>query len=94
MIKNYARKSQFGEIFTFEVDTTQAEGMFRSSARGWYSFSHLNLGLFFLLGHLWHASRSIFRSLWTGVAISSIESAEYGLLEKLGDRSTKTSILV
>jgi len=94
VLKNYARKAEFGEIFTFDVESTQADGVFRTSARGWYSFSHLVLAFLFFFGHLWHASRAIFRSNWTGVNISSIATSEYGLFEKLADRSSSSSISV
>jgi photosystem II CP47 chlorophyll apoprotein len=61
LVKDYARKAQFGQIFTFEKKT------------GWYSFSHTAFALFFFFGHLWHASRAVFKDLWTGLCVT-IES--------------------
>lgn len=41
LVKDYARKAQFGQIFTFDKKTAAADGVFRTSPRGWYSFSHV-----------------------------------------------------
>ena len=84
LVKDYARKAQFGEILTFDKKTSGADGVFRTSPRGWYSFSHIAFALFFLFGHLWHASRAVFQDIWTGVTIESLEQVEYGRNEKLG----------
>ena len=51
VLKDVARKAQFGEIFTFDFKTSSGDGVFRTSPRGWYSFSHT------ALGKLWDASR-------------------------------------
>jgi photosystem II CP47 chlorophyll apoprotein len=86
IVKGYARKSQFGEIFNFDkVTSITTDGVFRTSSRGWYSFSHVTLALIFYFGHLWHASRALYRSVWTGVSMSYQSQLEYGKLEKLGD---------
>jgi photosystem II CP47 chlorophyll apoprotein len=89
VVKGYSRKAQFGEIFTFERTIGLSDGVFRTSPRGWYSFSHVALALLFLLGHLWHACRALFRDLWTGVASITPYQVEYGRNEKLGDETTK-----
>ena len=96
LVKGYARKAQFGEIFTFDKKTSGSDGVFRTSARGWYSFSHVTLLFLFFLGHLWHACRALFRDLWTGlrVNVESLAAVEYGRNEKLGDGSTKTSAFI
>ena len=93
LVKDYARKAQFGEIFTFDKKTGWADGVFRTSARGWYSFSHTAFCFILIFGHLWHASRGVFQDLWTGlcVTIESLHQVEYGRNEKLGDKTTKTS---
>ena len=85
-IKFYSRKAQFGEIFSFEKKTFSSDGVFRSSARGWHSFSHSSLGILFLLGHLWHLTRALFKEIWTGLTLTfkSIDSIEYGKNEKPG----------
>jgi photosystem II CP47 chlorophyll apoprotein len=62
LVKNYARKAQFGEIFTFDFKTSGADGVFRTSPRGWYSFSHVTFAFLFWFGHLFHAQRAIPRS--------------------------------
>ena len=79
VLKDVARKAQFGEIFTFDFKTSSGDGVFRTSPRGWYSFSHTALGKLFFFGHLWHASRYTF------------DEVQYGEYEKLGDLTTKTS---
>jgi len=91
LVKGYARKSQFGEIFTFDKKTSGADGVFRTSPRGWYSFSHVTFAFLFFFGHLWHAGRAIFRDIWTGVTIESLGQVEYGRNEKLGDGVRDTS---
>merc|ERR1712151_1312853 len=78
LVKDYARKAQFGEIFTFDKKTGGADGVFRTSPRGWYSFSHTALASLFFFGHLWHASRAVFQDLWTGLTIESLHQLEYG----------------
>ena len=94
LIKGYARKSQFGEIFTFDKKMSIFDGVFRTSPRGWYSFSHIVLAFLFFFGHLWHAGRALFKDIWTGVSVITPYQVEYGRNEKLGDRSTETSEIV
>jgi photosystem II CP47 chlorophyll apoprotein len=88
LVKVYARKSLNGEIFGFQKAVSSYDGVFRTSSRGWYVFSHLSLALIFFFGHLWHAARAFFRDIWTGIAFTSALDAEYGSNEKLGDRSS------
>ena len=90
IVKTYSRKAQFGETFTFDKKSFSGDGVFRTSARGWYTFSHTTLSSLFFFGHLWHSSRALFRDLWTGVKVESMYEAEYGRNEKLGD-SLKTT---
>ena len=93
LVKNYARKAVLGEIFSFVKgigsDST-ADGVLRTSARGWFSFAHLSFGFIFFFGHIWHASRSFFKEIWTGVRFDG-QDLEYGTNEKLGDNDSKTS---
>jgi photosystem II CP47 chlorophyll apoprotein len=90
LIKGYALKSQFGEIFTFDKNGPESDGVFRTSVRGWYGFSHLTLSLLFFFGHLWHAARALFKDLSSGITLSSGDVVEYGVNEKLGDAETST----
>ena len=92
VVKTYVRKSQFGETFSFNKKTVSGDGVFRTGPRGWYSFSHVVLSSLFFFGHLWHASRSLFRDLWTGVTTENMYETEYGRNEKLGDFSSKNSV--
>jgi photosystem II CP47 chlorophyll apoprotein len=94
VVKTYARKSQFGETFSFDKKSVSGDGVFRTSSRGWYTFSHVVLSSLFFFGHLWHASRSLFRDLWTGVNVETMYESEYGRNEKLGDSSSKSSIVI
>jgi len=88
VLKSYIRKSQFGEIFTFDRKLLSSDGVYRTHIRGWYSFTHIVLSLVFFYGHLWHASRSLFSDIWTGVQSSTLD-VEYGSNEKLGASQTK-----
>ena len=82
-VKAFARKAQLGEIFSFgSAALARADGVFRSSARGWFTYSHAALALLFAAGHLWHAGRALFKDIWTG-ARGSGAAGEYGALEKL-----------
>jgi photosystem II CP47 chlorophyll apoprotein len=91
IVKSYARKSQFGEIFSYEKRIVGSDGVFRTSARGWYAFSHISFGFIFLFGHLWHAGRCLFKDIWTGVRFKGGASSG---LEKLGDATSQSSKLV
>ena len=93
VVKAFARKSQFGKIFSFDKKVITSDGVFRTTSRGWYSFSHLNFSFYFLFGHLWHSGRAFFKSVWVGLLTSSsaVESIEYGRNEKLGDNTSKTN---
>ena len=42
LVKDYARKAQFGQIFTFDKKT--------AAPRGWYSFSHVAFAFLFWSG--------------------------------------------
>lgn len=79
-VKAFARKAQLGEIFSF--GSARADGVFRSSARGWFTYSHAALALLFAVGHLWHAGRALFKDIWTGARLAGAPP-EYGALEKL-----------
>ena len=85
LVKAYARKAQFGEVFRFSaLSSSLQDGVFRTSPRGWYSFSHAGLWGMFWFGHLWHAGRALFRETWAGVSVQSLHQVEYGRSEKLG----------
>jgi len=74
LVKIYARKAQFGSIFTFDRITSRwCDGVIRTSPRGWYSFSHTAFSFVFFFGHLWHATRALFKDIWSGLSVS-IES--------------------
>ena len=92
LIKNFARKAQFGSIFTFDRKTLRSDGVFRTSIRGWYAFSHTSLSIIFIFGHLWHASRTLFKSIWTGINLKNLYLSEYGINKKLGDSSNSSSV--
>jgi len=84
LVKTFARKAQLGEIFTFERSSSAAaDGLFRTSVRGWFTYSHALFVLFLVQGHLWHAARSLFKDIWTGVRASEGAMAEYGAGERL-----------
>jgi photosystem II CP47 chlorophyll apoprotein len=95
VVKSYARKACYGQIFTFDKRGLPVDGVFRTSARGWYSFSHTTLAALFFFGHLWHASRALFRDLCLGVNIESLDRIDgYGRNEKLGDGAGRDETLL
>lgn len=84
-VKNYCRKSQFREVFYLDKAVPKSEGVYRTSSRGWYPFSHLSLSLLFIFGHIWHSGRAQFKGFWTGlVIIKQTVLIGYGHFEKLG----------
>jgi photosystem II CP47 chlorophyll apoprotein len=98
LVKSYARKALNGEIFTFDKKGSSnkgniTDGVWRTSPRGWYSFGHLCFAFIFFFGHLWHAGRSIFKDIWTGVSFNS-DNVEYGRNEKLGDGESKATAII
>ena len=69
-----------GELFEF--DRNNADGVFRSSVRAWFSFSHVCFALLFIFGHWWHATRSIYRDVFSG--IDQNLNVEFGAFVKIG----------
>jgi photosystem II CP47 chlorophyll apoprotein len=88
-VKQYARKAQLGEPFEFDTETTNADGVFRTSTRGWFTFGHACFALLFFFGHIWHGSRTIFRDVFAGIDPELGEQVEFGLFQKLGDVTTR-----
>jgi photosystem II CP47 chlorophyll apoprotein len=89
-VKKFARKAQLGEAFDFDRETLNSDGVFRTSPRGWFTFGHAVFALLFFFGHIWHGSRTIFRDVFAGVEIEE-EQVEWGLFQKVGDKTTRTS---
>ncbi|MEO3706474.1 photosystem II chlorophyll-binding protein CP47 [Trichormus azollae] len=89
-VKKYARKAQGGEIFEFDRETFNSDGVFRTSPRGWFTFGHAVFALLFFFGHLWHGSRTIYRDVFAGVEADLEEQVEWGLFQKVGDKTTRT----
>jgi photosystem II CP47 chlorophyll apoprotein len=88
LVKYFARRSQFGELFLFNRYYAKSDGLWRTSSRGWFSFAHLFLSSLFLLAHLWHAARTFFADIWTGVTVELVRESEFGVNVKLGDSSS------
>ena len=88
-VKKFARKAQLGEAFTFDTETFNSDGVFRTSPRGWFTFGHAVFALFFFFGHIWHGSRTLFRDVFAGVPLDMEEQVEWGLFQKVGDKSTR-----
>ncbi len=88
-VKKFARKAQGGEIFDFDRETLNSDGVFRTSPRGWFTFGHAVFALLFFFGHLWHGSRTIYRDVFAGVEADLEEQVEWGLFQKVGDKSTR-----
>lgn len=88
-VKQFARKAQLGEPFEFDVETTEADGVFRTSTRGWFTFGHAVFALLFFFGHIWHGARTLFRDVFAGVEADLEEQVEWGRFQKVGDFSTR-----
>jgi photosystem II CP47 chlorophyll apoprotein len=86
-VKRLARRSQLGE--PFEFDTTEADGVFRTSPRGWFTFAHASFALLFFFGHIWHGARTLFRDVFAGIEADLGEQIEFGAFQKLGDVTTR-----
>ncbi|MBW4570690.1 MAG: photosystem II chlorophyll-binding protein CP47 [Tolypothrix carrinoi HA7290-LM1] len=97
-VKKYARLAQLGEPFQFDGDQStrfgdlaiaKPDGVFRTSPRGWFTFAHAVFALLFFFGHIWHGSRTIYRDVFAGVDADLEEQVEWGLFQKVGDKSTR-----
>lgn len=88
-VKQFARKAQLGEVFAFDRETLKSDGVFRTSTRGWFTFGHAVFALLFFFGHIWHGSRTLFRDVFAGVEADMEEQVEWGLFQKVGDKSTR-----
>ena len=89
-VKQIARKAQLGEPFDFDRETLGSDGVFRTSPRGWFTFGHACFALLFFFGHIWHGSRTLYRDVFAGVEADLEEQVEWGLFQKVGDKSTRT----
>ena len=88
-VKRLARKAQLGEAFNFDRETYNSDGTFRSSPRGWFTFGHATFALLFFFGHIWHGARTLYRDVFAGIDPDLGEQVEFGLFQKLGDKSTR-----
>lgn len=89
-VKSYARKAIFGEIFEFDKETLNSDGIFRTSPRGWFTFAHAVFALLFFFGHIWHGARTLFRDVFSGIDPElSPEQVEWGYYQKVGDVTTR-----
>ncbi|WP_017295229.1 photosystem II chlorophyll-binding protein CP47 [Geminocystis herdmanii] len=89
-VKRYARKAQLGEPFAFDTETLNSDGVFRTSTRGWFTFGHACFALLFFFGHIWHGARTLFRDVFAGIDPDlDPEQVEWGLFQKVGDKSSR-----
>ncbi len=94
-VKKYARLAQLGEPFEFDQETLHSDGIFRTSTRGWFAFSHTCWALLWFFGHLWHGCRTIFRDVFAGIDPElDEEQVEFGVFQKVGDRETRKRVVV
>jgi photosystem II CP47 chlorophyll apoprotein len=92
-VKKYARRAQLGEIFEFDRATLKSDSVFRSSSRGWFTFSHATFALLFFFGHIWHGARTLFRDVFAGIDPNLDSQVKFGAFQKLGDLTTKRQIV-
>lgn len=83
-VSSVARSSQFGELLDFDRSSPKADGVFRTSPRGWFSFGHFVFSLLFLFGHWWHASRTLYRDVLSGIGSDANALVEFGANPKVG----------
>ncbi|BAU43145.1 Photosystem II protein [Leptolyngbya sp. O-77] len=89
-VKKLARKAQLGEPFEFDREPLKSDGVFRTSPRGWFTYGHAVFALLFFFGHIWHGSRTLFRDVFAGIDPDlSEEQVEWGLFQKVGDKTTR-----
>jgi len=88
-VKRYARRAQLGEIFEFDRETLNSDGVFRTSPRGWFTYGHAVFALLFFFGHIWHGARTLFRDVFAGIDADLGEQIEFGAFQKLGDATTR-----
>ena len=87
-VAGLARRSQFGEILEFDRRSSVSDGVLRTSPRGWFTFAHISFATLFLFGHWWHASRTLYRDLLSGIDKDASVPATFGGFLKVGDVST------
>ena len=87
-VAGLARTAQFGELLDFDRTSNLVDGVLRTSVRGWYTFAHLCFGLLFLFGHWWHASRTLYRDLLSGLESDASTLVEFGAFSKVGQVDT------
>lgn len=87
-VAGIARRAQFGELLEFDRQTSNSDGVLRTSPRGWFTFAHISFGLLFLFGHWWHASRTLYRDLLSGIDKDASVPASFGDFMKVGDVAT------
>ncbi|TGH20344.1 MAG: photosystem II chlorophyll-binding protein CP47 [Aphanocapsa feldmannii 277cI] len=78
-----------GESFSFDRETYQSDGTFRSSPRGWFTFGHACFALLFFFGHIWHGARTLYRDVFAGIDPDLGDQVEFGLFRKLGDETSR-----
>lgn len=83
-VATLARSAQFGELLDFDRESVSADGVLRTSPRGWYTFAHLCFGLLFFFGHWWHASRALYRDLIAGLEAETGSYIEFGSYARVG----------
>nr|YP_003795264.2 photosystem II 47 kDa protein [Chromera velia]ADJ66506.2 photosystem II 47 kDa protein [Chromera velia] len=85
-VKAAARKAVLGEQFDFDRQQFNSDGVFRASPRTWYAFGHAIFAFFFFFGHLWHAGRTLFEELLTGVDSEVFDFVKFGGMSKVGGK--------
>ncbi|KAJ8433334.1 hypothetical protein Cgig2_023798 [Carnegiea gigantea] len=63
-VKKDARRAQLGETIELDCATLKSDGVFCSSPRDWFTFRYASFSLLFLFGHMWHATRTMFRDVF------------------------------
>ena len=77
--QNQVFRIRFKITFILQIENLDSAKIFRTNPRGWYTFVHTNFALLFFFGHLWHASRVLFREVFAGIGAEVLEKIEFGV---------------
>lgn len=88
VISQYARRAQLRELLEFDRVTRNADGVFRSNPRGWFTFRHLCFSLLFFFRHWWHRARTLFRDIFSRIDENLSEQVEFRSFVKVRGSNT------
>jgi photosystem II CP47 chlorophyll apoprotein len=89
-VKRLARKAQLGEGFEFDRGEVPLRWHLpQFTPRLVHLRPPPSFALLFFFGHIWHGARTLYRDVFAGIDPDLGEQVEFGLFQKLGDRTTR-----